>query len=135
MKQSRSQFTVALYLLAVFLSGAVAGGFAHRLYMVKNVQAEPSRPRPEEYRQKYLNEMKSRLGLDDTQTARLNEILDHTHQRFKTFRETHREEFNAIHDEQVREINAMLNEPQRAEYEKFRQEREKRRRDGEGRKP
>jgi hypothetical protein len=131
----RSNLTVAIYLLAVFLSGAVVGGFAHRLYMVKNVQAGPGRPRPEEFRQRYLGEMKSRLQLNDTQTARLNEILDRTNQRFKALREAHRPEYTAIHEEQVSEINAMLNESQKPEYEKFRQEREKRRREMEGRKP
>jgi hypothetical protein len=134
-EMKRSNLSVAIYLLVVFLSGAVVGGFAHRLYMVKNVQAGPGRPRPEEFRQRYLGEMKSRLQMDDTQTARLNEILDRTATRFKSLRESHKPAYAQIHEEQVREINAILNDSQKAEYEKFRQEREKRRREMEGRKP
>lgn len=126
----RSQVQIALYMLAVFLSGAVVGGFAHRLYMVKTVTAEPRRP--EDFRRKYVNDMRERLKLDDTQAARLNDILDRTAARFKQFREDHKQETDAIHEEQVREIRAMLNASQQADYEQFRLEREKRRRDAEG---
>jgi Spy/CpxP family protein refolding chaperone len=117
-------------MLAVFLSGSVVGAFAHRLYMVRTVStAESSAQRrsPAEYRQRYLNEMKLRLGLDDGQTARLGEVLDHTRQRFREFNEKHRDELSGIHEEQVNEIRAMLKPDQQQRYETYLKEREQKR--------
>ena len=70
----------------------------------------------------YTDEMRSRLKLDDAQAARLGQILDATDQRFRAFRESHKPEMDAIHEEQVRDVNAMLNESQRSAYEEFRKE-------------
>lgn len=128
----RSHLQIALYMLIVFLSGSVVGALAHRLYMVKTVTAEPRRRTPEEFRRKYIEDMRARLQLNDSQAAKLNEILDQTNARFRAFREAHKAEMDAIHAEQVNAINAMLNDAQKVEYENFRKEREKRRKEAEG---
>ena len=125
---NRFSVTVGIYMLAVFLSGVVVGGFGHRLYTAKSVSATaPSRPDPEEYRRRYITELKARLDLNDEQLRQVNGILDQTRERFKQLREKHRPEMKAIHDGQVSQINSILTEPQRVEYEKFRAEREKQR--------
>jgi hypothetical protein len=99
--------------------------------MVKSVTAEPRRRTPEEYRQKYVDDMRARLKLSDAQALQLNQILDKTGDRFRAFRESHKPEVDAIHAEQVQEIRSMLSSEQQVEYDAYRSEREKRRRENE----
>ncbi len=123
----RSNLTTALYLFVVFLSGAVVGAFAYRLYMVNSVLSG-SRPRnAEEYRRKSVAEMTSRLQLSPDQVQSLQRIMDETRQRFRDLHERDKPELKAIEAEQYSKIRAMLTEPQRDEYEKMRAERERRR--------
>jgi uncharacterized membrane protein len=123
---NRSRLTVALYVLLVFLSGALVGGVGVSLF-------KGSQPRsPEEFRQRYLAEMRSRLKLTGGQVTQLNAILDATRNQYREFRERHKEESRTIQDEQVTRINAILNADQRAEYEKMRQERDRRTKRREG---
>lgn len=124
----KSSLSIALYMLAVFVSGAVVGAFGHRLYTVRTVEADTGRPRtPSEYRQRYLNDMKARLSLDQTQTSQLSAVLDQTRERFKAFNEKHKAELSEIHETQVRDIRAMLNPAQQTAYEEYRKERERKR--------
>lgn len=129
---TRSKFAIALYLLLVFLSGAVVGVLGHRLYTATSVIAtRPTSRTPDEYRQKYLAEMRTRLKLDDSQVQQLNAILDNTRDQFRDFRERHKTELKSIQDDQVAKINALLTEAQRSQYERMRAERERHsRRDG-----
>ena len=124
----RSHFSIALYMLVVFISGAVVGAFGHRLYTVRTVEADTERRRtPSDFRQKYLNDMKVRLSLDEAQTTKLSSILDQTRERFKAFNEKHRPEMTEIHETQVRDIRAMLKPEQQPIYEEYRKERERKR--------
>ena len=123
----RSNWRIGLYLLTVFVSGMLVGGFGHRVYTVKAVTEKPQRrPSPEEWRQRYVGEMQSRLKLDGEQIQSLNRILDETRQKFHAARERHRPEFDQIQQVQTSQIRAMLKPEQHAEYEKFREERERR---------
>lgn len=132
----KTQLPIAVYMLAVFLSGALVGGFAHRLYTVRSVTADTTRKRSHaEFRQKYVREMQTRLELDEAQTQRLNQILDATRARFDAVNEKHRPEFRSIHEEQNHTIRAMLNPSQQAEFEKVLKEREERRRKEGDRRP
>ena len=120
-----SNFRIASYLLLVFASGIAVGAFSQHLYTARSVSARTSRPRnPEEYRKKYLGEMKSRLNLNEEQAAKLNSILDQTHTRFEELRERSKPETDAIHKDQLDQINGILNDTQRIEYEKLRKERD-----------
>jgi len=119
----RSNCHVALSLLAVFLSGTVVGAFAFRLYTVRTIEAAaPSTP--EAYRKKYVSEMKARLNLDDSQTGRLNQILDQTRAKAAAVKLRYKPDMDRIHTEQVQDIRTMLNVPQTQEYEKYLHDRE-----------
>jgi uncharacterized membrane protein len=143
----KSSMTVALSLLAVFVSGAVVGAFGHRLYMVRSVIATvppspaPAKPSPEDFRRKYVEELRSRLNLDEPQLAKLNSILDDTRERFHQMREQSKErsktEAGQIRHAQRNQIRAMLKPAQQPEYEKIIQERENREREKQnaGKKP
>lgn len=123
----RSNLSLALYLLAVFVSGGLVGAFGHKLYMVRTVDAASQRRSPAEFRQRYINEMRGRLGLDDGQAARLNEVLDRTRTRFREFNEKHKPELSGIQDAQVSEIQALLRPDQQDRYTAYRLERERKR--------
>lgn len=120
----RSTLTTALYLALLFLAGVAVGAFGLRLYTMNSVSAAAS---PEEFRRRYVAELKSRLKLTDEQVNQLQPILDETRLRHQELREKHKPEFNAIHDEQVRKIRLMLTDQQQAEYTKLLDEREKQR--------
>ncbi|MGH9720802.1 MAG: hypothetical protein ACRD8O_11365, partial [Bryobacteraceae bacterium] len=65
--------------------------------------------------------------LTPDQVTKLEAILDATRKRHKEMQERSKPELKAIQEEQVNQIRAMMNESQRAEYEKFREERDRRR--------
>jgi len=134
---NRSTLSLVLSLLLVFGSGIAVGVFGRGYYESTTVKASVARPQtPEDYRRVYLDEMSKRLSLSQDQKTKLNEILDETRAKFREVRERHKPEMKAIQDEQVDKVNAMLAEPQRAEYAKMRAEREaKRKADEKGREP
>ena len=127
----RTIVSTALYVFLVFLSGAVVGAFAHRLYMVNTVVSA----KPDEVRHHILDEMRTRLSLSDDQVNQVNAIMDSTKARYhevkarwdEQSRQAARPELKAISEDQAGKIRALLSEPQRVEYEKYRAERQKRR--------
>ena len=117
----RSNLATFFYLAVVFVSGAVVGGFANRLYMAKSVSAvTPSSHNHAELRKKYVQEMRDRLHLNPAQVTELQQIMDATGQRMHDTRQ-------AIEEDHVRKVVALLDDNQKAEYTKMRDEREKRR--------
>jgi hypothetical protein len=115
-----------IYLLMVFIAGAALGVVSDRLYTAKSVIAK-SKPTAAEFRQRYIEELRTRLKLDAKQVTRLSEILDDTDKRMQELHERDRPDMIAIHKDQVDQVHAILTEPQRTEYDKMRKERQKRR--------
>ena len=117
----RSNVATLVYLLVVFASGAVVGGFANRLYMAKTVSATVNASRSHaELRKQYIQDMRNRLHLTDAQVTELQQIMDATGQRIHEVRKT-------IEDEHIRKVVAMLDDSQKAEYATMRAERERHR--------
>jgi hypothetical protein len=131
----RATLSTALYVSLVFLSGAVVGGFAHRLYMVNTVFSGPVSPKPEDVRKKIVDEMRSRLSLTDQQVTQLSAIMDSTKARYHEVRSKWdkeaklraKPELKAIQEDQVQKIKEILTEAQRPEYDKYRADRERQR--------
>lgn len=124
----RRNWTVALSLSLVFACGIAVGALGYWLYASNTVSATSKAParNPEEYRKRYVSEMRTRLKLDDTQLQQLNTTLDETRTKMQAMKERHRPEVKQILQEQVVRINGFLSETQRAEYARMRQEREDR---------
>jgi uncharacterized membrane protein len=119
---------VPLYVLLVFLSGALVGAVGYRLYNAKSVTvAAAPKVKPEEIRRHIVDEMHSRLKLTDNQVGQLQAALDATRQSFVEYDQRAKVQRKAIIEKQHNEIRAFLNPDQRAEYEKFLAERAKRR--------
>jgi hypothetical protein len=126
----RSGLAAALYVLLVFLSGAVVGIFGYRLYTARIVSASvsvPVLPKPADYRKKYVEEMTSRLHLTNDQVAQLGTILDDTRNRYHEEHNRSKQQLAQIHNDQVLKIHEILTPAQLPDYEKFRAEREKER--------
>jgi hypothetical protein len=130
----KSGLLVALYLLLTFASGVSAGVLGFWLYSTRSVSAD-RRPSPEEYRKRALEEYQTRLNLTPEQYQRLVIILDNSREVFRQLQDKHRPEYQAVQQHQVDQIRALLNDTQRTEYEKIREERERARKQKQGRNP
>ena len=131
----RSTVALVLSLTAVFISGAVVGGFGYRVCTrteaVQSVdRPQQRRPSPEVFREMFIHAMSKRLDLNDDQVNQLHVILDRTDQRFRELDRKTRPEKLAIQKMQHEEINAILTPVQQEAYAKFLEERtaERRRR-------
>ena len=134
----RTSWTVGLYLMLVFTSGILVGAFGHRFYAVKSVSAnDPALRTPAKVRDKYVNEMQTRLKLRPEQVTQLQGILNHTHEEWWAYRDRHKTELKAIQDDQIARVRAILSPEQVVDYQKVvdEQERERRTKEERDRKP
>src|ERR1051325_1652890 len=117
MKSARR--TVALYMALVFTCGGVVGAVAYRLYTVSGVSANVRHRNPEEFRKRFMAEMKQRLTLSDDEAAKLGVVMDQTRQRFRAARDTIEPEMQKIREEQRQRISEILSPVQLAEWQKM----------------
>ena len=126
MKLTRT--AIALWMGLVFVCGGVLGALGHRLYTVSIVRANNGAARrnprnPEEFRQRYTAEIKSRLHLTDDQLAKLEAVLDDTRMKVRETRAALDPEMKKIRDGQEAQIREILSDEQEAEWSKMQQER------------
>jgi hypothetical protein len=122
-----TRWTVALYMALVFACGGVVGAFAHRLYTVSGVSANVGQRNPEEFRKRFMADLKSRLHLSDDQAAKLSGIMDETRMRVRATRVTIEPELQKIRDDQKQRISELLLPDQQAEWQKILDERQRKR--------
>src|SRR5271155_4275775 len=125
----RSSISTSIYVALVFLSGAALGVFSDHLYTTKTVLAKTvaARNDPNEFRRKYIDEMRTRLKMDATQVATLSQILDETDVQMRDLHQKYRPEMTTIHNAQVDRVKGILKAEQVSEYQKMLDEREARR--------
>ena len=123
----RSGLAAALYVVLVFLSGAVVGIFGYRLYTAKVVNAFVAAPKPADFRKKYVEDITARVHLTPDQVTQIGTILDETRNRWNEEHNRSKQQLAQIHDDQVQKIHEILTPAQVPDYEKFRLEREKER--------
>lgn len=131
---TRQHLSLSLYGLLIFGGGLAVGAMGHRLYSANAVSAVTRPPAPEEWRTKFVGEMKSRVGLDAQQLTQLDAVLDESRELFHQVREKYRPEMKAIYDSQVTKIKSILKDSQQAEYAKILEE-QKRAREKRDRRP
>jgi uncharacterized membrane protein len=125
----KRSFAVPLYVLLVFLSGALVGAVGYRLYSAKSVSATVApKPKPDEWRKHVVEDMRKRLSLSEEQVGKLEAAFDATKQHFAAYDQRSKAERKSIIEEQHQTIRSFLSEPQRAEYDKFLLERQQKRR-------
>ena len=119
---------IALYAALIFGSGALLGGFSHRLYTATTVAANATVPKgPANFKARYIEESQRRLNLNEGQLSKLVVILDETRSRMNEVNARMEPEMDRIREEQIDKIAAMLTPTQLVEFEKLRKEREDRR--------
>jgi len=116
---------IALYLLLVFISGAVVGALGYRTYKPPSASSN-ARVSPEEFRRQYLQEIKTRVNLSDDQLEKVNTILDETRTRFHDARDKHNDIVKQIGEEQRAKMKAILSPDQLPKAEQFWQDRDQR---------
>jgi hypothetical protein len=122
-----TRWTVALYMALVFVCGGVAGAFAYRLYTVSGVSANVGQRNPEEFRKRFMADLKSRLQLNEDQAAKLGAIMDETRMRVRATRDTIEPELRKIREDQRQRISELLSPSQQAEWQKINEERQRQR--------
>jgi hypothetical protein len=125
----KSRLSAAVYLTLIFLSGALVGSLSYRLYAVNTVTAvngggRPPRLNPEEARRHYMDEIRTKVKLDDDQVRQVNQVLDETRAQFDQVRRKMNAEGRAIYDLQGEKIAAILRDDQKPLFSAFRAERE-----------
>jgi hypothetical protein len=120
-----TRWTVALYMALVFACGGVVGAFVFRLYTVSEVRANVSQRNPEEFRKRFMADLKARLQLNDDQAAKLGAILDETRMRVRAARVTIEPELQKIRDDQKQKITELLSPGQLVEWQKIVDERQR----------
>ena len=117
---------IALYLFLVFISGAVVGALGYRVYNPPLARSVGPKRGTAQFRQQYLEEMRTRLNLNPDQMDKLKVILDRTDQRFNDARAEHNQMIRELREDHVASVRAILTAGQLPKYDELRAEREQR---------
>lgn len=141
----RSTLGIVLSLTAVFICGALVGGFGYYACMSDSSpraevsQNQPRRGDPGDMRRRFIATMTKHLDLSEAQIAELNTILDRTEERSRDLDAKSRPEKQAIMQKQVEEIKSILTSDQQDAYaqllQRVEEQRRRNRRNGERRPP
>lgn len=123
----RNQWAAALLAVLLFVCGAGVGALANHLYERNVVIAKNA----DDYRQRYINEMQSRLKLTAIQVDQLQSILDDTKARVKAVRDSYHPQMLKIKSEQISRVKSILTAQQIPVYEQLVAEHERRAREQE----
>ena len=122
----RTRLSAILYLVLVFASGILVGVASTRLYAVKASVPSATAPRNmAELTTRYVDEMRRKVGVDDTQVAAVTKILADTKKKYDDLRREERPTRDRIQQEQIDSIRAVLTDAQKPAYEAWRAERQK----------
>lgn len=126
----RNQWSAGVLALLLFGGGAAVGALGHRYYAASAVMANAP---ADDYRQRYVSDMTSRLRLTPAQVDQLEDILDQTKSRFRAAHETCRPAIASIKQEQIAQVKAILAPQQIPLYDQLLADRERRAKEQEAR--
>jgi hypothetical protein len=127
----RSRITIALYLVLVFASGILVGVESHRLYATTSIARANNPQNMSEFRRRYLDGMKTQVGVNDTQLAQINNILDDTKKKVDELAALEKPLHDRITQEHVDQIKDLLSPQQKTAYDNWRAARERAKRESE----
>jgi molecular chaperone GrpE (heat shock protein) len=78
----------------------------------------------DDWRQRYVQSMRTRLNMGEDQLKELNDTLDETRIEYRLLRQRYKPEMEKIHQVQVEKIKKFLKPEQVSEFEKMERERE-----------
>jgi hypothetical protein len=113
----RSKTSATLMLVLTFLLGCVAGSIGNHLYEthIKNTAARPGvRPAPRDI----VEEMGRDLNLSTDQKEKLKGIVQQSREHYRALSTQFRPQYDVIRNETNQQIRQILNEEQKARFEK-----------------
>jgi hypothetical protein len=119
----RSRFSIAFYLILVFASGLLVGVVSHRLYATTSASAKDTQPSLGEFRRRYLEGMRTKVGASEEQLRSVNAILEDTRRRLDELAAQEKPLHDQIRMEHIEQIRALLNDQQKIAYDNWRAER------------
>ncbi len=130
----RNQWAALLLAALLFACGAAVGALGNHLYetkvSAKNAQDMIAR-NAEDYRQRYLNEMQTKLNLTAAQLNHLQDILDDTKAKVKAVRDSYHPAMLKIKFDQISRVKSILTPEQIPAYEQLVADHERRARESE----
>jgi peptidoglycan hydrolase CwlO-like protein len=120
----RTRLSAAAYLILVFASGILVGAVSHRLYMTTTASAKAPKSM-QEFKQRYLADMRQKVHVSDAQIAQVSQILDDTKRKFDDLHAQEKPLRDKIQQDQLTEIRAILDDQQRSAFDRWHEERMK----------
>ena len=120
----KNRASAVFYLLMVFASGMLVGVVANRLYVTTSASANTTPRTMAEYRQRFFTEMRAKVGVRDDQIPAITKELDITKHRFDELHAKEKPLHDQIQQEHVEAMKSLLDDQQKAAYDKWRVERE-----------
>ena len=127
----KSKLSAFISLLLVFLSGALVGAMAHRLYMVNTVVSSrqpPPRRDPEDVKRQIMAETREKVKLDDGQVRKLDQIYEEERAQFGQLRQSWNEQGRELRKVTADKIKDMLRPDQVPLFEQLQADRTARQR-------
>ena len=122
----RSRFSIALYLILVFASGILVGVVSHRLYATTtSASASTNPPSMGEFRRRYLEGMRTQVGVSEAQLKAVDAILEDTKHKLNELAAKEKPLHDQIRNEHIDQIRALLNDQQKVAYDNWRVQRAK----------
>jgi predicted secreted Zn-dependent protease len=121
----RSRLSIALYLFLVFASGILVGIVSFRLYSTNTASANNSPQSMSEYRKRYLDGMRTKVGVSEAQIVAITRELDQTKRKYDALAAQEQPLHDKIQQDHIDEIKALLNDQQKIAYDNWRAERER----------
>jgi peptidoglycan hydrolase CwlO-like protein len=121
----RTRITIVLYLILVFASGITVGIVSNRLYATSTASANNSPRSMTEFRKRYLDGMRIKVGASQKQIEEITLTLDETKRKFDALAAQEQPLHDKIQQDHIDEVKALLNDQQRIAYDNWRAERER----------
>jgi predicted secreted Zn-dependent protease len=120
----RNRISIALYLFLVFASGILVGVVSHRLYATNTARASTTAPaNMSEFRKRYLDGMRTRVGASEDQIKEITKTLDDTKHKYDELASQEQPLHDKVQADHIEKIKAILNDQQRVAYDNWRAER------------
>jgi predicted secreted Zn-dependent protease len=121
----RTRISIALYLVLVFGSGILVGLVSYRLYATNTASANNSPRSMTEFRKRYLDGMRTKVGVSEAQIVAITKTLDETKRKFDALAAEEQPLHDKIQQEHIDEVKALMNDQQKIAYDNWRAERER----------
>ena len=121
----RTRISIAIYLFLVFASGIMVGLVSYRLYATNTASANNTPRSMSEFRKRYLDGMRTKVGASEAQIAAITRELDETKRKYDALAAEEQPLHDKIQQDHINEIKALLNDQQKIAYDNWRAERER----------